>query len=80
MNIRSRIDRLEKQIPKPEVPQWPDFDVDPSGMDHDDFLRNFFRRVRDHADDPRATEEQQCDWREVAAEIDAWLAAKGTTA
>ena len=71
MNIRSRIDRLEKQIPKPEVPQWPDFDI--QGVTRSALQIEMIRRLRLYADDPRATNEQREHWLAAIPQIESAL-------
>ena len=73
MNIRSRIDRLEKQIPKPEVPKWPDFDIPTEGGSRSAMQLELVRRLKLYAEDSRATKEQREQWLAAIPKIESAL-------
>ncbi len=70
MGFRQRLQRLEARFPKPHEPRWPDFEVDPDGLNHADALRQWAQRLRDNANDKRATKEERREWLELAVQTD----------
>ena len=73
MGIAARIDRLEKQLPKPEVPQWPDFDIPSEGGTRSTMQIEMIRRLRLYAEDPRATPQQREQWLAAIPKIESAL-------